>query len=66
MGYWLLVIGYGLLGIGYWVLAIEYGRKSRISVPLHFTLIPRASTPYTPRFTSTPYTLHQKRQRPCL
>ena len=58
MGDWLWAMGYGLLVIGnwrlvicYWWLAIGYGRQSRISVPLHFTLIPRASTPDTLRFT---------------
>ena len=41
---------YRRLVIGDWLLSIEYGRQSRISVPLH----------------STPYALHQKRQRPRL
>ena len=41
---------YRRLVIGDWLLDIGYGRQSRISVPLH----------------STPYALHQKRQRPRL
>ena len=43
-------MGYWLLDMGYGLLAIGYWRQSRISVPLH----------------STPYALHQKRQRPRL
>ena len=52
MGYWIWDIGYWVLAIGDWLLNI--GGKAAI----------RASTLYTLRFTSTPYTLHQKASAP--
>ena len=53
MGYELLAIGYERFVIGYWRLVIgdwllDMGGIAAI----------RASTPYTLRFTSTPYALH--------